>query len=415
MNRKLELKNLFRCLIAVSLIAFLPVACDDDGEEGNGLIPSELNGMYTNKQSAPEESNTLILHYSNEVFLGKEVYFGLTADNKADITLFNVLPGEKETTISSVPLQAVEDGGYSFSGTCPNQGNSSFAYNGVVTRGEMRLNIQDARILPNRLTEAGRWNIVKPSQVEIMMKPGTPMYSFFHTPCHLSWSPAPSGSLILGSLPTLGRTILGNLIGTVLKDVSFLPDGNIVAQYAALPDTLDFATHIVAGNGIADRPDSDWQSSLANLATYRVEGETLYVIPQVEMIMRLVESTKADTRSADAQGGLDMDAITNLYTQITQWCTEGLPIAIRTNPQEPAIGPSGSNERFEGDIILTLDKSHLEPFFPLFPLLKELLPAETLNQVALGDLTVGQLLDAVLDSIVRAEVFEIGLYLNEGK
>ena len=76
-------------LYAICMVALL-TACDDNDDYDR----PEMNGTYSNKLSAPEGGDALILTYSGREFVGKDVAFKMTNDNTANITLHGVLPGE---------------------------------------------------------------------------------------------------------------------------------------------------------------------------------------------------------------------------------------------------------------------------------------------------------------------------------
>lgn len=80
----------------------------------------------------------------------------------------------------------------------------------------------------------------------------------------------------------VGGKLVCNLISSVLDGLAFQADGNIIASYAPLPDSVRIGSLI--GNYIK-HPANDWNASPPNLATYYVNDNTsLYVIPQIDMI-----------------------------------------------------------------------------------------------------------------------------------
>lgn len=78
--------------------------------------------------------------------IGKSVDFSTVTGETAIINLYDILPGEKEVKIMSIPLSG--DGqGYSFSGnSMGNETLSSFRYEGRVIKGQLTLNISNIKM-----------------------------------------------------------------------------------------------------------------------------------------------------------------------------------------------------------------------------------------------------------------------------
>ena len=100
MNRKSVCSFLYAMMLAILLIS-----CNDD-DDHDALAPSELNGTYSNKLSAPANGDSLILSYNGNTCIGKDVEFKTDDGKTADIILKYVLPHDKETAITAIPLTA---------------------------------------------------------------------------------------------------------------------------------------------------------------------------------------------------------------------------------------------------------------------------------------------------------------------
>lgn len=129
---------LISCLTGVSV--FL-TSCSEDHY---GPEPVDVTASYSNKLSNPNPN--LNLTYSGETMIGKSVDFSTVTGETAIINLYDILPGEKEVKIMSIPLSG--DGqGYSFSGnSMGNETLSSFRYEGRVIKGQLTLNISNIKM-----------------------------------------------------------------------------------------------------------------------------------------------------------------------------------------------------------------------------------------------------------------------------
>ena len=93
-------------VITLSLLT----SCDNDHY---GPAPVDVTANYSNKLSNPNPN--LILTYNGETMIGKSVDFCTVTGETAIVTLYDILPGEKELKMVSIPLSGDEEG-YSFSG-----------------------------------------------------------------------------------------------------------------------------------------------------------------------------------------------------------------------------------------------------------------------------------------------------------
>lgn len=338
------------------MLAILLIACNDD-DDYDGLAPAKLSGTYSNKLSAPANGDSLILSYNGNTFIGKDVEFKTDDGKTAHIILKYVLPHDKETTVADISLTAGSDS-YSFSGDATASTGTAFHYQGSM-------------------------------------------------------------QTMIGILYNLvGGKLVSNLISSVLDGLTFQADGNIIARYAPLPDSIQIGSLI---GSYIKHPANDWTASPPNLATYYVEDNTsIYVIPQIDMIIRQMminRQTKTDSGDSSME-----NALLAAYQKINTWSTTGIKMTILES-EDPA----------KGDLILLLDKSEIQELFALLDIVKVFIPEETLNAPVMdlignlippqftsivAILLKGKTFGAILDQLsqeLNAIPIEIGIYLYKDK
>lgn len=393
MDRKSICSFLYAMMLAILLIA-----CNDD-DDYDGLAPEELNGTYSNKLIAPANGDSLILSYNGNTFIGKDVEFKTDDGKTAHIILKYVLPHDKETTIAGISLTAGSDS-YSFSGDATASTGTAFHYQGNIQAGRLVLELSDIMIPENRLRTNGTWHIAHENA---------------------SYYNVDNGSIqtMIGMLYNLvGGKLVSNLISSVLDGLTFQVDGNIIARYAPLPDSIQIGSLI---GSYIKHPANDWTASPPNLATYYVEDNTsIYVIPQIDMIIRQMminRQTKTDSGDSSME-----NALLAAYQKINTWSTTGIKMTILES-EDPA----------KGDLILLLDKSEIQELFALLDIVKVFIPEETLNAPVMdlignlippqftsivAILLKGKTFGAILDQLsqeLNAIPIEIGIYLYKDK
>ena len=393
MDRKSICSFLYAMMLAILLIA-----CNDD-DDYDGLAPAELSGTYSNKLSAPANGDSLILSYNGNTFIGKDVEFKTDDGKTAHIILKYVLPHDKETTIAGISLTAGSDS-YSFSGDATASTGTAFNYQGNIQAGRLVLELSDIMTPENRLRTNGTWHIAHENA---------------------SYYNVDNGSIqtMIGMLYNLvGGKLVSNLISSVLDGLTFQADGNIIARYAPLPDSIQIGSLI---GSYIKHPANDWTASPPNLATYYVEDNTsIYVIPQIDMIIRQMminRQTKTDSGDSSME-----NALLAAYQKINTWSTTGIKMTILES-EDPA----------KGDLILLLDKSEIQELFALLDIVKAFIPEETLNAPVMdlignlippqftsivAILLKGKTFGAILDQLsqeLNAIPIEIGIYLYKDK
>lgn len=408
-------KNYLRNLLCIVCLAGLFTACNDN--DYDGPKPAEVTANYSNKLADGDHA-TLALTYSGREMIGKSIYFKTENAQKAAMTLLNILPHESETSINNVILTPAGDDKYTFSGNAMSNQGTTFKYDGTITKGKLCVNLTDVKIpdtpVNGILAPVKNSNNTLEKQDTIENK--IHRYQLYHQTFYMN-----TDSKDLGTLELLvGNLVVGPMLNSVLKEMNFNVDGNIIATYAALPDTFNFQKDILLGGGII-RNNDDWVTSPINLATYFVTNHTdLYVTPQIDMIIRQIKSDQAANASTITKGLLD--PVTDSYAQIKKWSTTGIRLNIKENPKKEYYVASESNryvthQKYEGDYILYLDKQEIEVFIPVIKILVPLLltseMVEQISQATGGFLNVETLLNTLIKSIEDAETLEIGLYLNK--
>lgn len=391
-------RNRLLHLLCVACFVVLLTACNKD-EKYDGPSPSQVNAMYSAKLSAPDGGN-LTLVYSGHPLIGKEVYFEMKDAQRADITLFGILPGETETPLKGI-LLTPDAAGYSFAGTTTAANGVGFRYKGHIKTGRMELELTDITLPPSLLSEQGDWYIVHST------KNSSAVYNGIG-------GPGGNSSSLIGMLYSLvGNRLVGNAISSVLDQVTFQADGTITAAFAPLPDSVKIGS-LITGNGVTGRPASDWKQSPANMASFFVKNNTdLYILPNIDMIINQIQQnniTKADSPDL-------MAIILQLYKKLNVWSTSGIRLAVRPG--------------HDTGLLLVLEKEEVQDLFLLIDVVKVLLPAETLAipltevlvdiippqyipiiNLFLKGATLGQTLD-MLQKELNTIPLEIGLYLNK--
>ena len=231
-------------VITLSLLT----SCDNDHY---GPAPVDVTANYSNKLSNPNPN--LILTYNGETMIGKSVDFSTVTGETAIVTLYDILPGEKELKMVSIPLSGDEEG-YSFSGNGMGENTlTSFRYEGRVTKGQLTLNISNLQMgnaelwantykLPTVINGIKRivvgdiwgdeytWQEVDGQVLNASC--------YFYADIEASESGATTqtwGNAI--------QNILSYILPQVLQDITIRADGNITASYSNEPlSGLDMET-----------------------------------------------------------------------------------------------------------------------------------------------------------------------------
>lgn len=406
-----------RSLVVVALFAGCLAACDDDDQWVPGDVPGKgQTAVYSNKLSAPIGGNALTLTYSGGELIGKDV--ALTVDNagKATLTLKGILPGEVETPLTGITLTPI-DGGYSFAGKGVGKLATTFSFDGEVRKSKLTLNLGEIRIPDNPLIQNGVWNVVKTggekgelTQSDSIIDGPDGSYLYYETQYITGYGKGLvfdlGGILKLDVGPIVGL-MLGNMVNSVLHDVTFHADGKITATYADFPFSDDLLSYLM-DMGVPRNAD-DWKiSPSVNLAScYMSDDTTLYVTPNIDMIIRQIETDRLATRADETSL---FTAIEDIYKMLNAWTTTGIKLIVKERQDGSYVKIDNFYTQDEGDLSVTITAKELKPLIDLL----NNLPASVLsmeidflgNKVTLGEL---------LKMIEITPDFSVWLYFNKAQ
>lgn len=366
-------KNLFYYLFAVICSVSLFTSCSDDDDK---VVSPVGETTFT-------DANGLELTYSGAAMLGKKVTFtpDATDATKATLTLAGefdltslmsnnntssmsapgVVPGETTTTLR-VENIIIDGDKVVFEGKDEKNGRS-ISYKGEATSTAMKLALNV--VMSTNALAGTSWNMAPTGTVY----EGDPM-----APIHIVWDADdfPFGDdtwdinsaigLIIPMTQIEGQTI-PQLLSGVLNKVTFLPDGNIQAQYKDTPT------------------GTEWKTSPLNLAMYTVNNGKVYVFLNLSQIMAIIpKANSIDTN----------EILGNLIPMLLPMLSNGVPLTYEVTE--------------EGNMSVYLDTETLLPLFkalsPMFEdeaFVTEII--EMLKEQA-GDL--GSLVEVFLKPVVVA-------------
>lgn len=314
-------KNLFYLFALICSMGLFTACSDDDDTKVN----PELNTSYV--------SSKLELTYSGKVLVGKKVTFNTVDGKNADITLEGadisltkseqaaglvnpgVIPGEPKVTFSVV-LQPVANG-YTFEGEHATQ-NYTMKYKGAVEKGKLSLGL-DVEFLGANTLSGNVWNLApyvvwgnKSAPLHVVWKssksfsvvifPGTPA---------MEMQPGDLVSMItsVGMIPVgdKGQKNLNEVLTYLLKNVTFMKDGNVVASYS---DMADMAT-------------PNFKDSPLNMVQYALKNDKLYLYLNVDAIMA-VATQVAGTKALDIETVLPI--ILPKLLELVPMISNGIPL-----------------------------------------------------------------------------------------
>ena len=317
-------KNLFYYLFAVICSVTLFTSCsDDDDEKMVNPVPQTTftgeNGLQLTYNGAPmpgkkvtftpdaTNAQKAILRLEGEFDLNGILGKAKSAAAREDVsmpTAPGVLPGSPVVTL---PVDLTINGDQcSFAGTSETD-YCTFSYKGEVSAGAMELDLSEVK-LKNAKLAGMTWKLepydeTNPNETD---------------PIYLVWE---AEKKVLGFMPiesvlkiALRMDLIAagadnkisatDMLGTVLQDVTFMEDGNIVATYKD------------AANG-----GTEWTKSPVNLAQYVVENDN-----QMKVFLNpaaIIAAVNNAGRAVDVQAVIQQ-AIQMLYPMLVN----GVPVAF---------------------------------------------------------------------------------------
>ena len=317
-------KNLFYYLFAVICSVTLFTSCsDDDDEKMVNPVPQTTftgeNGLQLTYNGAPmpgkkvtftpdaTNAQKATLRLEGEFDLNGILGKAKSAAAREDVsmpTAPGVLPGSPVVTL---PVDLTINGDQcSFAGTSETD-YCTFSYKGEVSAGAMELDLSEVK-LKNAKLAGMTWKL----------EPYDETNSNETDPIYLVWE---AEKKVLGFMPIesvlkialrMDLIVAGadnkisatDMLGTVLQDVTFMEDGNIVATYKD------------AANG-----GTEWTKSPVNLAQYVVENDN-----QMKVFLNpaaIIAAVNNAGRAVDVQAVIQQ-AIQMLYPMLVN----GVPVAF---------------------------------------------------------------------------------------
>lgn len=335
-------------LFALMCTFTLFTGCSDDDKEDAWKQLFE-KGSYAGEN--------LVLTYSGAELSGKTIEVGTGEGKTLALKLKNILPGEAEATISGIQVDDL--GGFSGVGTTSSGANMTCS--GSIKEGILTVNLSDIKMSQAALGGLnGSW-----AMLDTIIAADESLSKFTSAPFRLSW-PAINKDEKNAEYLSLSGSILGShFLVELLSNVTFHEDGNITAKYSnKMPVDANTAQSWIMGKLFSSNPtnievtNNQWiDSPKNNLAFWYTKDKKLYIIPNIEMIMKQVGS-KSTASSSDSSikdilailQELGMDITKIDMTLIMGWFTTGIPLNYTTN---------------DGVLQVYVDKKMVEPFMPI--------------------------------------------------
>lgn len=317
-------KNLFYYLFAVICSVTLFTSCsDDDDEKMVNPVPQTTftgeNGLQLTYNGAPmpgkkvtftpdaTNAQKATLRLEGEFDLNGILGKAKSAAAREDVsmpTAPGVLPGSPVVTL---PVDLTINGDKcSFAGTSETD-YCTFSYKGEVSAGAMELALSEVKLKNAKL--AGMTWKLKPYDKEDPNKID-PIYLVWEAEkIVFDWLPIESVLKIALRMELIAagadhKVSAAEMLGTVLQDVTFMEDGNIVATYKD------------AANG-----GTEWTKSPVNLAQYIVENDN-----QIKVFLNpaaIIAAVNNAGRAVDVQAVIQQ-TIQMLYPMLVN----GVPVAF---------------------------------------------------------------------------------------
>ena len=319
-------KNLFYYLFAVICSVALFTSCSDDDDK---IVSPVGETTFT-------DANGLQLTYSGATMLGKKVTFSPNAADatKATLTLAGeldlssminrstgaspqapgVIPGEI-TTVLNVENIVIDGDKVKFKGTDEKNGRT-INYDGEATSSFLKLNLT-VSLPANALAGTAFTTIEDGGLGSLYYKWDAAEFPYFGG----TWDINSAIVLIISFTQIDGKTIPAMLAG-ILHKITFLPDGNIQAEYK---DELT---------------DAEWKTSDLNIATYTVDGDKIYLYLNPSQI----------AASVNRSIGVD-DILGNLIPAVLPMLSNGIPLSYSVDS--------------DGNVTAYLDTATLLPILKL--------------------------------------------------
>lgn len=215
-------------LLISSLVCItgMTTSCSEDYP---GPDPVDVTANYSNKHLS---HSNLILNYSGEELLGKSIDFSTVKGESANITLYDILPGEEVVSLRNISLTGTSNE-YTFSGDAVGTNtNIQFHYDGKVEKGHLIFNLTDIQT-----AGSPQWSnnylfseITKVSNEN--MGAETPVTGAGFVDTKMAAGSDSDYNVFL-------RSTLAYFLPQFLHSVTLKADGNIQAEYSTGPIMID--------------------------------------------------------------------------------------------------------------------------------------------------------------------------------
>lgn len=316
-------KRLLFCLMAgLACGGFFTSCSDDDDPTTDEVVVCPV------AQTTYTDASGLVLTYSGQPVLGKQVVFTPDAndgskatlaisgvldlsslaglmdsreDASATLSVPGVIPGQTTTTLA-VDLTVSGDQ-VSFEGTTEQDG-CTIAYEGSASEGSLTLNL-NVTMPANDLTNT-TWTVVPYDDV-----------TYQSIPIHFVWESSKEISIVEGfdmpivdiinlalRLPLLGDQSATGALTQVFHSVTFGTDGNITAEYKK------------------NMTDTEWATSPLNMALYTAGSGSLQLYLNPSMIIANIQNSRL-SRSTTSE------ILTNLIPVFLPMLSTGIPMKYK--------------------------------------------------------------------------------------
>lgn len=415
----------------------LTTSCSEDYP---GPDPVDVTANYSNKHIG---RSNLTLNYSGEELLGKSIDFSTVKGESANITLYDILPGEEVVSLGNVPLTGT-DNEYTFSGDAAGTNtNIQFHYDGKVEKGHLTFNLTNIQTAGSSQWANNYLFSEITKEYNEALDAEIPMTGAGFVDTKMAEGTDSDYNVLL-------RSALAYFLPQLLHSVTLKADGNIQAEYSTDPIVIDgkvpdmeeegamneivaFLFSKLLSGGVTNDDvtaavkDRTYYTSPTNLVYWYPENNRVRIKLNLPAVITLAMKGQGKVINENLLSSLSdiilkmnpielkgillkingtlqnsiISFITNLDDQTFQtffeWITVGIPMNI---------------ERVEGHTHLYLDKETMQPLLDmipsLVPVIINMLPEST---DAFAKAMLESLLTQFATDWSNAQKFNIGLDL----
>lgn len=432
----------------------LTTSCSD--EDYPGPDPVEVTANYSNKFSNPNPN--LSLTYSDDVIIGKSVDFSTVKGETANITLYDIIPGESALKLINVPIIGDETG-YSFSGNgTGNVTEATFNYNGRVEKGKLTISLTDIK-----MAKSSQWAqayITSPMTYgrgkDIGYNSETDQYEWIESDDRIitaplytdmdveNWNNEDVDNIFLYANITGGVRGIGSyFIAQLLSGITLEADGNISAKYtsdelyigdkkaseASTEDITNFMVSKLFGKTTQEDIDKvttgigrKYISSPRGLVYWYVKNEQFYVKLNLPAIITKVMQDKGKTVDENVIATLTDLILSSNPVQLKQLLTTinkelnnsliAILVTIDDNDFQTIFswikdGIPMRIEKVDGNTRIFVEKEMLTPIINLLPSL-----APSFENIPMGTMLYNLYLTPLVEAWYQITKLNVGIGLT---